>query len=123
MRTSAFPGTISAQKEMSEEDPARASPGPAMERGANTCPGEAQKDVRARTRAHRVKVVALMCDLHELLVGEPKRVLEGGVFSCTKDDLEGTRMKQSRRLDGLQTKSSLGLDFPLEMLFIYRRES
>ena len=27
-----------------------------------------------------VKVVALMCDLHELLVGEPKGVLEGGVF-------------------------------------------
>ena len=52
-----------------------------------------------------------MCDLHELLVGEPKGVLEGGVFSCTKDDLEGTGMKQSRRLDGLQTKSSLRLDF------------
>ena len=69
-----------------------------------------------------VKVVALMCDLHELLVGEPKGVLEGGVFSCTKDDLEGTGMKQSRRLDGLQTKSSLRLDFPLEVLFIYRRE-
>ena len=69
-----------------------------------------------------VKVVALMCDLHELLVGEPKRVLEGGVFSCTKDNLEGTGMKQSRRLDGLQTKSSLRLDFPLEVLFIYRRE-
>ena len=38
-----------------------------------------------------VKVVALMCDLHKLLVGEPKGVLEGGVFSCTKDDLEGNR--------------------------------
>ena len=70
-----------------------------------------------------VKVVALMCDLHELLIGEPKGVLEGGVFSCTKDNLEGTGMKQSRCLDGLQTKSSLGLDFPLEVLFIYRRES
>ena len=70
-----------------------------------------------------VKVVALMCDLHGLLVGEPEGVLKGGVFSCTKDDLEGTGMKQSRRLDGLQTKSSLRLDFPLEMLFIYRRES
>ena len=66
-----------------------------------------------------VKVVALMCDLHDLLVGEPKGVLERGVFSCTKDDLEGTGMKQSRRLDGLQTKSSLRLDFPLEVLFIY----
>ena len=32
-----------------------------------------------------------MCDLHDLLVGEPKGVLEGGVFSCTKDDLEGNR--------------------------------
>ena len=71
----------------------------------------------------RVKVVALMCDLHELLVGEPKGVLGGGVFSYTKDDLEGTEMKQSRHLDGLQTKSSLRLDFPLEVLFIYRRET
>ena len=67
--------------------------------------------------------MALMCDLHELLVGEPKGVLEGEVFSCTKDDLEGTGVKQSRRLDGLQTKSSLRLDFPLEMLFIYKGES
>ena len=69
-----------------------------------------------------VKVMALMCNLHELLVGEPKGVFEGGVFSVTKDDLEGTEVKQSRCLDGLQTKSSLRLDFPLEVLFIYRRE-
>ena len=64
-----------------------------------------------------------MCNLHELLVGEPKGVLEGGVFSYTKDDLEETGIKQSRHLDGLQTKSSLRLDFLLEVLFIYRRES
>ena len=38
-----------------------------------------------------VKVVALMCDLHELLVGEPKGALEGGVFSCTKDDFRGNK--------------------------------
>ena len=38
-----------------------------------------------------VKVVALMCDLHELLVGEPKGVLEGGVFSYTKDDFRVNR--------------------------------
>ena len=80
-------------------------------------------DIAPTQYALDVKVVALMCDLHELLVGEPKGVLEGGVLSCTKDNLEGTGMKQSRRLDGLQTKSSLRLDFPLEMLFIYRRES
>ena len=48
---------------------------------------------------------------------QARGVLEGGVFSCTKDDLEGTGMKQSRCLDGLQTKSSLRLDFPLEVLF------
>ena len=38
-----------------------------------------------------VKVVALMCDLHELLIGEPKGVLEGGVSSYTRDDLERTK--------------------------------
>ena len=50
-RASAFPGTISARKEVSEEGLARASPGPAAERGANACLGEARKDARARTRA------------------------------------------------------------------------
>ena len=55
MHASAFPGTISARKEMSEEDPTRASPGPAAERGANACPGEARKDARARTRVHRLR--------------------------------------------------------------------
>ena len=79
-------------------------------------------NIIATTSALPVKVVALMCDLHELLIGEPKGVLEGGVSSYTRDDLEGAGMKQSRRLDGLQTKSSLRLDFPLEVLFIYRRE-
>ena len=64
-----------------------------------------------------------MCDLHELLVGKLKEFLKEESFSHTKRRLRETGVKQSRRLDGLQTKSSLGLDFPLEMLFIYRRES
>ena len=76
-----------------------------------------------KARSEVVKVVALMCDLHELLFGELEEFLKEKSFSCTKGRLREQRMKQSRRLDGLQTKSSLRLDFPLEMLFIYRRES
>ena len=64
-----------------------------------------------------------MCDLHKLLVGKLEEFLKEESFSCTKRRLRETGVKQSRCLDGLQTKSSLGLDFPLEMLFIYRRES
>ena len=64
-----------------------------------------------------------MCDLHKLLVGKLREFLKEESFSYTKRQLRGTEMKQSRHLDGVQTKSSLGLDFPLEMLFIYRRES
>ena len=64
-------------------------------------------------KGYIVKVVALMCDLHNLLVGKLEEFLKEESLSYTKRQLRGTEMKQSRRLDGLQTKSSLRLDFPL----------
>ena len=70
--------------------------------------------------SQNVKVVALMCNLHKLLIGELEEFLKEESFSYTKRRLRGTEVKQSRHLDGLQTKSSLRLDFPLEVLFIYK---